>query len=179
MIPVARKDDLVVQRSGEELLVFDMRTNKAVCLNKASALIWQNCDGNNSPFEIQQILQKELDAEISEDLVWFALEQLVAENLLTNEDPPEPEFTGLSRREIIRRIGMSSAVALPVVASLTAPQAKRAQSVACSPTCLCNGSEHMAGAVCGTTIPCTPSPCPSVCRSDVMGMNTPGTCFPT
>ena len=44
--PKARKENLVVQESNGEVLIYDLDTNKAFCLNETSALVWQACDGN-------------------------------------------------------------------------------------------------------------------------------------
>ena len=43
--PSTRKSDIVVQKTGEEVLIYDLKVDKAFCLNETSALIWQACDG--------------------------------------------------------------------------------------------------------------------------------------
>ncbi len=142
MLPLARKDELVLQSSGDELLVFDLRTNQAFCLNQTSALIWKKCDGSTSPWEIQKSLQREFSSEVNEDLVWFALERLFEEGLLSDFTSDPGRFEGLSRREVIRKIGVSATIALPIIASLRAPTAAKAQS-ACipnAPGCRPNGN---------------------------------------
>ena len=142
MLPKARKNDLVIQQSGDELLVYDTHTNKATCLNSISAMVWQACDGDNSPYDIRESLEKRLKTPVTEDLVWFALEQLYKEDLLTNEEEFVGRYEGQSRREVIKKIGLSSAVSLPIIASLVAPMAVSAQS-ACTPNaagCLPNGN---------------------------------------
>ena len=126
--PIARKDDLVIQEVGEEILVYDLRTNKAICLNQTSALVWQNCDGKKDAMEIAKKIEKELGSNVSEDFVWFAVNQLEKENLLIENKNKFDKFNGLSRREVIKKIGLSSMVALPVVATLVAPSAAMAQS---------------------------------------------------
>ena len=47
-VPVARKENLVIQEMPEEVLVYDMDTNKAHCLNRTAAFVWKSCDGKNS-----------------------------------------------------------------------------------------------------------------------------------
>lgn len=41
--PIARKTDLVIQEADDEVLIYDLSTNKASCLNKTAAFVWQNC----------------------------------------------------------------------------------------------------------------------------------------
>ncbi len=128
MKPIARKDDLVIQEVGGEILVYDLRTNKAICLNQTSALVWQNCDGKKDALEIAKDIEKELGSNVSEDFVWFAVNQLEKENLLNKEDKFVNKFEGLNRREVIKKIGLTSLVALPVVAAMVAPMSIHAQS---------------------------------------------------
>ena len=105
MKPLARKDDLVIQEVGGEILVYDLQTNKAICLNQTSALVWQNCDGTKNALEISQDIEKQLGSAVSEDLVWFAVNQLQKEKLITEEKEIVNKFEGLNRREVIKKIG--------------------------------------------------------------------------
>jgi hypothetical protein len=50
--PHSRTKELVVQELKGELLIYDLSTNKAFCLNETSALVWQLCDGKSSISEI-------------------------------------------------------------------------------------------------------------------------------
>ncbi len=47
-VPIARKEGLVIQEMPEEVLVYDLDTNKAHCLNQTAAFVWKSCDGKNS-----------------------------------------------------------------------------------------------------------------------------------
>lgn len=148
MLPTARKDDLVVQEMGDEVLVYDLRTDKAICLNRTSALVWRSCDGSRTAAEIAAGLERELGQPVTEELVWFALDQLSGEKLLAEGESVAETFGGLSRREIIKRIGLTTAVALPLISSLVAPPVAYAQS--------CNPAMDMLPTGC----PCTnPSNC--------------------
>ena len=133
MKPKCRKEDLVVQEANGEVLVYDLRTNKALCLNETSALVWEACDGTRDLNEIGKHVSKKLGSEANGDFVWLALDQLKKESLITPGSSVEPRFDGMSRREVIRKIGIGSMVALPIVASIVAPRAIQAQ------TCLANG----------------------------------------
>jgi hypothetical protein len=48
--PCARKAGLVIQDMPDEVLVYDLDTNKAHCLNKSAAFVWRSCDGKNVDF---------------------------------------------------------------------------------------------------------------------------------
>ncbi len=138
-IPKARKSGLIVQDLNEETLIYDLETNRAFCLNQTSMIVWQNCDGVKTPSDISKILTVKLKNPVGEDLVWLALDQLKKENLIENTDELETKFEGISRREAVRKIGLSSLVALPVIAALVAPTAAQTAVSACNTgtSCTC------------------------------------------
>ncbi len=128
--PMARKTGLVVQEMPDEVLVYDLDTNKAHCLNQSAAFIWSSCDGKNSVMDIVQQFESNGRGKVTEDFVWLAIDQLNENGLLENK--VAPRFAGTSRRQVLKTIGLASVVALPVIASLVAPQ--KALGVA---TCAC------------------------------------------
>lgn len=130
--PIARKDGMVIQEMPEEVLVYDLDTNKAHCLNQTAAFVWKSCDGNNSISDIADLFENESGNKINEDLIWLAIDQLSDKDLLEGEFTTK--FKGQNRREIIKKIGLVTVVALPLVASLTAPT-----SVLASASCACSG----------------------------------------
>ncbi len=139
--PITRNDDQVIQELKDEVLIYDLKTNKAYCLNETSALVWQACDGSKSVSEISSQLSKKLKQAVSEDLVWLALDDLKKNNLLSGSETIPTKFDGMSRREIIRKAGLASMIALPLVSSLVAPTAASAQSGCGSLTqACCNGT---------------------------------------
>lgn len=138
LLPKARKENLVVQNLNGEVLIYDLDTNKAFCLNESSALIWQACDGNRDVSEIRAALGKQLNAPVNDDFVWLALDQLKKENLIENKDEVAIDFNGMSRRDVIKKVGLASVIALPIVTGLVAPKAANASSV-CGSTCANNG----------------------------------------
>lgn len=161
--PLARNTDIVLQEFGNEILIYDLRTNKAFSLNETSAMIWQACNGNESVSEIAENLAKKFKSPISEDFVWLALEQLKKDNLLENFAEVSTDFGGLSRREVIRKVGLSTLVALPLISSLVAPMAIHAQSgTACSqafaPPSLPSAYNPQKSATCSGGVGCACSP---------------------
>ncbi len=118
--PTARKSGLVVQEVPDEVLVYDLDSNKAHCLNQTASLVWKSCDGKTSVPEIADFVGKQTGKHVPDDVVWLAIDQLSENDLL--ELKIRSSFSGMSRREVVKRIGLASMVALPIVASLVAPQ---------------------------------------------------------
>ena len=58
--PKYRRDNLIVKELVDEALVYDLKNNRAFCLNKPSAVVWSLCDGNNSVTEIAALVSKSL-----------------------------------------------------------------------------------------------------------------------
>ena len=132
LIPEARKKGLVVQELSGEVLVYDRERNKAHCLNPTAALVWNHCDGNTTVADIARAIQHDVNAPVDEDVIWLGLDQLSKSHLLQERAALPEEKARLSRREVMKRIGLAAAVALPVVTSIMAPTA--AQAANCLPS---------------------------------------------
>jgi hypothetical protein len=146
--PVGRKANIVIQDYANEVLIYDLTENKAFSLNEMSASIWQLCDGKNSVSDISKSLTRKYGASIDNDFVLLGLEQLKENNLLENTEEVFTDLNGLSRREVIRKVGFASLVALPLVSSLIAPKAAHAAS-ASAVSCTANG--QCTSGCCGAT----------------------------
>jgi hypothetical protein len=121
-------------------------------------MIWKSCDGNTSVSEIAKLVESQAGGKVTEDFVWLAIDQLSENNLL--EKQIQPGFEGTSRREVIKKIGLASVIAVPVIASLVAPQsALAAASCACQNPSSC-GNVPNAG-------------CPSTTRCNINGLCAP------
>lgn len=128
--PRARTEDLVIQEAGGETLIYDLTTDNAHCLNPTAALIWDRCDGVRSADDIKVDIERTFGASVDSGFVPLAIEMLSEKGLLVGTDPrPGPRE---SRRTMLRKIGLASAVALPVIASIVAPT-----SVLASVSCAC------------------------------------------
>ena len=128
--PIARKENLVVEELPDEVLVYDRDTDKAHCLNHTAALIWENCDGEKTPSDIAVLLQHRLNTPMSVQVVMLGVEELASHGLL-KEDGSAPPIVPVSRRRLIQNLGLSAAIALPVIMSITAPAAAQAGSDPC------------------------------------------------
>jgi Coenzyme PQQ synthesis protein D (PqqD). len=150
-VPRARQEDLVIEGLGDETLVYDMRSHKAHCLNRTAALVWNRCDGKATVSEMRATLEKEFHTPVNSNVVWLALEQLGKAKLLSDRLPGSVSQQAISRRAVIRKIGLGAAVALPLVTSILAPTtAEAATCTATGGACIsfdtccshcCNGSQ--------------------------------------
>ncbi|QQS41198.1 MAG: PqqD family protein [Acidobacteriota bacterium] len=139
MHPVHRQNDLVVQEVDRELLVYDLNSHRAISLNETAAAVWSLCDGTRSVEDLTESLSERFRETVPVESVLLALEDLAGVGLL--ESVGNVRFLGsMSRREAIRKIGIASMVAIPIVSSIIAPPAAAAQST-CVPApggCTCN-----------------------------------------
>lgn len=182
-MPKARDKDVVVQQLGDEVLVYDLKSNQAFCLNETSALIWQMCDGQTSVSDMSRRLTGEFKESAGEDLVWFAIDELKRSNLIANSAEFTNRFEGFNRRDVIKKVGLASMIALPLISAMIAPSAVNAasgQPLFCDPNpttvngvfqrgqggfCRCTAATSMSGQA------CTPDPDnnnpgdPQICRS--------------
>jgi len=148
-VPRARREGLVIQELPDEVLVYDRDRDKAHCLNQTAALVWKYCDGKNTVPGIAQRLQRDLATDAIDDkVVWYALGQLSKDNLLEETVTPPALLAGMSRREMVRVLGLAAVVAVPVVTSIVAPTP--AQAATCLPS----------GAACSTSAQC----CSGLCQ---------------
>ena len=125
-LPIARKEGLLVETLPDEVLVYDLDRKKAHCLNQTAALIWQHCDGRRSVSEIARALSNHLNAPVDEEVVWYGLNNLSKSRLLEKEIARPGEKPNVSRRDLIRKIGL--AVSVPLVISVLAPRASATNS---------------------------------------------------
>src|SRR4051812_20364 len=107
--PLARTEGLVVQEMPDEVLVYDMKSNEAHCLNTTAAFIWQSCSGSNSVADIERMLADKNNTAIDVDLVRLGVDELSTRGLIANPAPT----SGLNRREVLKRIGLASVIAVP------------------------------------------------------------------
>lgn len=85
MRPIARRNDLVVQRDTGELFIEDLVNKKTIYLNPTAAYVWEKCDGRKNESEIARELGEELGVTVSERVVTMALARLSAEHLLEQQ----------------------------------------------------------------------------------------------
>jgi hypothetical protein len=129
-LPRMRKQNLIVDELPDEVLVYDLDRHKAHCLNSTAALVWRRCNGKTLPSEIARRLQSELDQPFNEELVWLALRQLDKIHLLAEPVGLPPQFAGMTRRAMVRTLGIAAIVTVPLVTSIVSPTALAAATCA-------------------------------------------------
>lgn len=153
-LPAARESRLLVRELAEEVLVYDEEGHRAHCLNRTAALVWRACDGGTPVPRIAERVGAQLSAHVSEEVVWLALEQLGEFDLLATNATRAPQPASLiSRRRMLRRLGVAAAVSLPLITSVVSPTAAEAQSPCnetnCPPPQCCSGGVCLPEAECG------------------------------
>lgn len=155
-LPKAKDQNILVQDLNDEVLIYDLIANKAFCLNQTSAIVFSACDGQTTFAELKRKHQ------FTDDLIFLALDELKRESLLEDEAYQSP-FTGMTRREVAKKVGLATMIALPVISSLLAPTAAAAQSTCMGSGQSCTGTlsigDCCSGTYCGinTCLDCTNS----------------------
>lgn len=158
--PKARSENLIVEQLDGETLVYDVERDRAHCLNSTAGQVWKLCNGRRSLNDIAQLLHRgtsKPDAETikaTEELVWLALDQLNRDHLLIQETFTRSKVPTISRREAIRRVGIGATIAIPIVASITAPTAVQAGSCGHTNSNCATGAECCSG-ICNGSGKCT------------------------
>lgn len=147
--PLARSEKLLVRELPDEVLVYDQANDRAHCLNETAAFVWKKCNGRNTIRDIALSLGKRVNATVDEDFVWLALDRLAENNLLKRHPAQSQAVGGMNRRHMMRALGLTAVVALPLVTSIVAPTA--AEAATCLPS----------GAGCGSSPQC----CSGLCNA--------------
>ena len=162
--PRARTQGLIVQELPDEVLIYDRERDKAHCLNQTAALVWKYLDGKNSVANITQKLEQDLKTHIDEKIVWYALDQFSKDHLLEDAFVPPTLFVGMSRREMVRALGVAAAIALPLVTSIVAPTPAQASTCGTTGSPCSSGSQCCSGTCSSGPASCVPAqPAGSCC----------------
>lgn len=147
MKPVARRSGLVVRELPGEVLVYDTESHRAHCLDRTAGEVFRRADGTRTLDDLAAIVGAHGAAQ---EAVHGALSSLAEAGLL--EETSATAALGLTRREVVRRVGIGAAVLLPAVVSMLAPAPAEAAA-----TCVCNCAGQPADTPCTGTFadPCT------------------------
>jgi uncharacterized membrane protein len=159
-LPAARQERLVVQELPDEVLVYDLDRDKAHCLNQTAAFVWKHCDGRTTSAELAKRFEKEFGAIADEAMIWLALDQLEKFHLLQGRLERPAVMNRLSRRTLMRSMGLAAVVAVPLITSMTIPAVQAFSS------CAQNGDPCFGNGNC----------CSNNCAATAGG--GPGTCAP-
>jgi hypothetical protein len=133
MRPLSRRENLIVQEMGDELLVYDLEHHKAHSLNATASLVWRNCDGETSFEQLVGLMSDQAPESEADNLVRVGLHALERARLVTYRSGHEPARSGCTRRELAARLAKVGTLSLvvPVVVSISAPTP--AQAASCRP----------------------------------------------
>jgi hypothetical protein len=139
MVPAARQDRLLVEEVGEELVVYDQQRQQAHRLNQTAAAVWRHCDGRRTVADLAAVLRRQVNAVADEDMVCVALDRLEAAHLLRGPLQRSAAEARLSRRQMVRKVGLLGALTalMPLVVTLTVPTPAQAQSAPVQPPFQC------------------------------------------
>jgi Coenzyme PQQ synthesis protein D (PqqD) len=153
-LPKAREKDLVTRQIPGELLVYDLKRHKAFCLNDTAAAVWKGCNGRRDVNELARLLADDRTSPIDEKVVWLALDQLEKSNLLREKVSRPAALPRVSRRDLIR-IGVVTAVTLPLVTMIAAPVAAQAGTPITTTVCNARAQPNCGGNPCSNGGPGT------------------------
>lgn len=122
---VQRVEGLIVEKTGDDRLVYNDADNSAHVLNPMANRVFELCDGSRGAEQIAAELTEQGPEPVSLDVVWLALEELRDAGLVTVDGPLERH---VNRRDLIIKFGVGAAAAamLPVVEMIVAPDASTA-----------------------------------------------------
>jgi hypothetical protein len=132
---VARRvEGVQIERTADEILVVKEGSLEAHALNQSAAAVYDLCDGNTSKSEMAAEIHRRTGLPADEEIVDLALSELVETELVMLDDPESG--SAVTRRALIRRLALSSTVALmlPVVETVVVPPAEAATPRTPTPT---------------------------------------------
>jgi hypothetical protein len=154
MKPAARREGLLLRELPGELVVYDTAGHRAHCLNRAAAAVFRLADGTRGLDDLARLVAPGAAKTEGRAVVRLALDRLGRAGLV-EAAPAAPSAT---RREVLRRAALGTAVLLPAVASIVAPTPAEAAAT-CTSSC--------AGKPDGTPCSCFGAdPCTSTCLAN-------------
>lgn len=126
--PAARADGLLVEKVGNDTVVYDVEAKEAHCLKGLASLVFAGADGKTSAEDLAAAAEKSLGEPVTYAQVQDAIAQLEGIALL---DTPLLLKDGLSRREVVKKAGYAGAAATvlsPLITTLMTPTAAFAAS---------------------------------------------------
>lgn len=170
-LPIAKNTNIVEQESGKEVLLYDLKTHRFFNLNETSAIIYRACDGLTTFADLKS------KHKFTDDLIYLALDELKRNDLL--DDYQSEHFGNMSRRAVIKKVGLTSMIALPMITGMVAPLPVNAASGGCTsnaecpPATVCDGVTGTC-VECTSNVDCIANPTASICDS---ASNTCVECF--
>jgi hypothetical protein len=147
MKPMRRQEGLVVTELEGEVLVYDLESHRAHCLNPTSAQVFRLCDGRSTVKQMAGALPQG-SARAREAAVRLALDKLERAHLLETPLSAGEKEPSAARREVLRRAALLSGLLLPAITSALAPTPAEAAA-----TCVSSCASKPFGTPCSSTAP--------------------------
>jgi hypothetical protein len=169
VMPNARSAGLAVEDLGDEILIYDDRTDTAHCLSVTAARVWRACDGATP------VVAFLVQSGLSRSDLTSALNRLDDLSLLDRVLRVEPARPGISRRQAVGR--MAAAAMGPLIVSVAAPTAMAIASRLPRTNCqdLSTGSSTVNDCATGTYC-CSGGSGTSNCCNNTASSNLNGCC---
>lgn len=159
VLPVARSEELIVEELPDEMLIYDLRTHRALCLNQTAALVWKHCDGKTSAGQLTRVLSEKIAGKIDPQVVWLALRQLERHDLLGTRVRFPPAAAEVTRRQMLSRLGVSAALTLPLILAISSPTRAQAASGGAAIGAACTSDSDCASGCCSANVCSDPAAC--------------------
>lgn len=175
LAPCARRAGLVIRGLDEELLIYDVKRERAYALTPVAGLVWKLCDGTTTVGEMPDLLATSLGEPVSLDMVWQAVSSLSDDGLL-EEEANRPTTRTMTRRAMMQKVALAGSVAL--ITSIAVPAS--AALAACTGTICGGGCSGTCSASCGDSpASCSGPPkgsCSSSCCATTGNFGSDSTC---
>jgi hypothetical protein len=122
---ISKTKGLLTQHVGSETLLYNEQTHQAFCLNPVAAQVWHLLDGAGTVPQIASAATRALETQVDDDMVLFALAEFRRDGLI-DVDEPTGTLPMMDRRHLLQKLGVGTAMMLPVVAAIMAPKAAQA-----------------------------------------------------
>lgn len=163
-LPKVRQSGFVTQELENEILIYNLTTHKAHCLNTSMSHIWSFCNGESTTTQVIDSFRTKLKVNINEDFIWLAVDELIKADLIEDASRSSLRFKNqISRRNALVHIALPVAM-LPIIVGIVAPTAAHAASDFCLPgdPNFCTDTSQCAPIsvfyVCNTTSSCCGAP---------------------
>jgi hypothetical protein len=150
--PKGRTRGLLFREVDGELLVHDPEAGRTFCLDRPAATILKYCDGVTPVPALLQRVRGDVGESFPEESLWVGLEELKQRNLIEPQSLPATKYHGLTRRAMLRQLGVAAATA-PLIIAVVANPASAQSGPQCQPANNA-GSDSPPGCACQGTFDC-------------------------
>lgn len=119
--PLARHDGLIKEELPDEVLVYDLGSHEAHCLNRIAAAVWRRCNGRTSVAELSRAVSDEFGVAVPEEAIRYAIKRLNESGLMYSAGTPATDRR-MSRRALLGMLTKAGTVGIlmPLVITIAA-----------------------------------------------------------